>query len=50
MAHLYTTYIAFWGVKNATDPTFYGNQKQPLKTFNFGSFKEPTQGVAAGAT
>ena len=32
---VHTTYIplivlAFWGVKNATDPTFYGNQKQPL--------------------
>ena len=36
---VYTTYIplivlAFWGVKNATDPTFYGNQRQPLNVSN----------------
>ena len=28
LIHIYI-YIAFWGF-NATDPTFYGNQKQPL--------------------
>ena len=25
--------LAFWGVKNATYPTFYGNQKQTLMTW-----------------
>ena len=30
IALIYHLYIAFWGVKNATDPTFYGNQKEPL--------------------
>ena len=27
---IYHLYIAFWGAPYATDPTFYGNQKQPL--------------------
>ena len=31
-----------WGVKNATDPTFYGNQKRPLNKSLNCSFRTKT--------
>ena len=46
--HLYTTYspCRTWGVKNATDPTCYGNQKQPLNQWDFQG--PPTMGPPYG--